>query len=219
MTREQAEAAITAGIELARRAIEGGADILGTGDMGIGNTTSSSAIAAAMTGAPVEQITGRGTGIDDATHQRKCRVIRQALERYRPDPADALGVLACVGGFEIGGIAGVMLGAAAAKRPVLIDGFISGAGALIAAGLQPNVRGYLLASHLSQEPGHRILLKHLGLEPILDLNLRLGEGTGAALAMPIAEAACNILTEMATFEAAGVSRRCQTPNSPKVSDT
>ena len=219
MTREHAEAAINAGIELAQRAIDGGADILGTGDMGIGNTTSSSAIAAAMTGAAVEQITGRGTGIDDATHARKCRVIREALERHRPDPTDALGVLAAVGGFEIGGIAGVILGAAAAKRPVIVDGFISGAGALIAAGLQPNVRGYMIASHLSQEPGHRILLTHLGLEPILDLNLRLGEGTGAALAMSIADAACKLLTEMATFEDAGVSRRCLTPNSQKVSDT
>jgi len=180
MTREQACAAIQAGCDLVEREIARGADIVGTGDMGIGNTTASSAITAAMTGAPVEAVTGRGTGLTDAARARKVQLIQRALELHRPDAADPLEVLAKVGGFEIAGIAGIILGAAQARRPVVIDGFISGAAALIAAGLQPRVKEYLIASHLSQEPGHRMVLEHLGLSPLLDLNLRLGEGTGAA---------------------------------------
>ena len=205
MTREEASAAIAAGCEIARREIERGADLIGTGDMGIGNTTASSAIAAVMTGASVERVTGHGTGIDEVTHGRKINVIQRALERHRPDPSDPLEVLAKVGGFEIAGLAGVILDGARAHRPVVIDGFISGAAALIAAGFEPQVRGYLIASHRSHEPGHRLVLEHLGLQPLLDLDLRLGEGTGAALAMPLIEAAVCVLNEMATFEEAGVS--------------
>lgn len=205
MTREQACAAIQAGCDLVEREVARGADIVGTGDMGIGNTTASSAITAAMTGSPVEQVTGRGTGIDDAAYARKLHAIQRALAVNRPDPSDPVQVLAAVGGFEIAGLVGVILGGARARRPVVVDGFISGAAALIAAGLAPRVTGYLLASHRSQEPGHRLALGHLGLEPLLDLRLRLGEGTGAALAMSLAEAACKVLAEMATFEEAGVT--------------
>lgn len=205
MTCEQACAAIQAGRDIVEHEITRGVDIIGTGDMGIGNTTASSAITAAMTGAPVEHVTGRGTGIDDATHTKKIEVIQRALTVNRPDPSDPLDVLAKVGGFEIAGLVGVILEGARARRPVVVDGFISGVAALIAAGLEPRVKAYLIASHLSQEPGHRVVLEHLGLHPILDLNLRLGEGTGAALAMSLAEAACKVLTEMATFEEAGVA--------------
>jgi nicotinate-nucleotide--dimethylbenzimidazole phosphoribosyltransferase len=205
MTLEQACAAIQAGRDIVEREIARDTDIVGTGDMGIGNTTASSAIAAAMTQAPVEQVTGWGTGIDEATHARKVAVIQRALAVNAPDPSDPLDVLTKVGGFEIAGLVGVILGGARARRPVVVDGFISGAAALIAVGLEPRVKSYLLASHVSQEPGHRRVLEHLGLEPLLDLNLRLGEGTGAALAISLAEAACKVLTEMATFEEAGVS--------------
>lgn len=205
MTSGQAYAAVQAGLAIVEHEIARGADIIGTGDMGIGNTTASSAIAAVMTGTPVEDVTGRGTGIDDATHARKINVIQRALTTNRPDPSDPLEVLAKVGGFEIAGLVGVILGSARARRPVVIDGFISGAAALIAVGLKPHVKAYLIASHLSQESGHRVVLEHLGLHPLLDLNLRLGEGTGAALAIALADAACKVLTEMATFQAAGVS--------------
>jgi nicotinate-nucleotide--dimethylbenzimidazole phosphoribosyltransferase len=205
MTSEQAVAAIQAGRDLIEQEITRGVDIIGTGDMGIGNTTASSAIAAAMTGAPVEHVTGRGTGIDEATHARKIDVIQRALAVNHPDPSDPLDVLAKVGGFEIAGLVGVILGGARARRPVVVDGFISGVAALIAVGLSPRVKAYLIASHRSQEPGHQVVLEQLGLHPLLDLNLRLGEGTGAALAMSLAEAACKVLTEMATFEEAGVA--------------
>ena len=209
MTREQAASAVQAGIGLAAEEAARGADVFGTGDMGIGNTTASSAIAAVMTGAAVERVTGRGTGIDDATHQRKIGVIQRALAVNAPDPSDPLDVLAKVGGFEIGGLAGVMLGAAQARRPVVIDGFISGAAALIATALAPQTGAYLIASHRSQEAGHRVVLDHLRLWSLLDLDLRLGEGTGAALAMPILEASCKILAEMATFDEAGVDEKVQ----------
>lgn len=205
MTRNEAAGAIQAGLEVVAHEIERGADIVGTGDMGIGNTTPSSAIAAAMTGRPVKLVTGHGTGIDSTTYDRKVGVIERALDINRPDATDPLDVLAKVGGFEIAGLVGVILGAIQARRPVVIDGFISGAAALIAAAHQPAVRAYLIASHLSQEPGHRIILEHLGLQPVLDLDLRLGEGTGAALAMSVVEAACKILNEMATFDEAEVS--------------
>ena len=207
MTREEACAAIRIGVELAAQAAREGATLIGTGDMGIGNTTASSAIAAALTGCEVRQATGRGTGVDDATYAKKITVIERALAVNRPDPSDALDVLTKVGGFEIAGLAGVILGAAQAKRPVVIDGFISGAAALIAAGLEPRVAGYLIAAHRSQEIGHRLILERLGVRPLLELDMRLGEGTGAALAMPIVEAACRILNEMATFDEAGVSER------------
>ncbi len=205
MTQEEAYRAVQAGLEIVAEEIARGMDIVGTGDMGIGNTTSSSAIAAAITGKSPALVTGHGTGISQAMHQKKVQVIEQALEVNRPDPADPMDLLAKLGGFEIAGLVGMILGAANARRPVVIDGFISGAATLIAVAMEPKVKPYLIASHLSQEPGHRLMLEYLGLEPILDLGLRLGEGTGAALAMSIVEAACRVFNEMATFEQAGVS--------------
>ncbi|MBI2870196.1 MAG: nicotinate-nucleotide--dimethylbenzimidazole phosphoribosyltransferase [Candidatus Omnitrophica bacterium] len=205
MTTEQACAAIQTGRDIVVHEVARGVDIIGTGDMGIGNTTASSAITAAMTGTPVEQVTGRGTGIDDSTYARKLYAIQQALAVNMPDPSDPLDVLTKVGGFEIAGLVGVILGGAQARLPVVVDGFISGAAALIAVGLESRVKNYLLASHLSQEPGHCRVLESLGLKPLLDLDLRLGEGTGAALAISLAEAACKVLTEMTTFEEAGVA--------------
>jgi len=204
MSREQAIAALEAGIGIA---LELGKeiDLFGTGDMGIGNTTPSAAIVAAITGASVESVTGRGTGLDNAQLEHKITVIKKGLSVNRPDPADGLDVLAKVGGFEIGGIAGLILGAAAQRKPVLIDGFISTAGALVAQLLAPSCREYLIAAHRSVEPGHKIMHQHLGLTPLLDLNLRLGEGTGAALAMNVVAAARAVLTEVATFEEAMVA--------------
>ncbi len=207
MTREQAEVCVNAGIRLAQQAAENGADLIGTGDMGIGNTTASSAIVAALTGRPPSETTGRGTGRSDSELAHKTAVVQRALELNRPDPGDGLDVLAKVGGFEIGVLAGVVLGGALARRAVVLDGFISGAAALIAHSLCPNVRDYLIASHLSAERGHHAVLSHLGLPPLLDLELRLGEGTGAVLAMSLVEAAATCLSEMATFEEAGVSNR------------
>ncbi len=209
MTRDQAEQAILAGADVVRSELANGLDILGTGDMGIGNTTPSAAIAAAFTGRDPADIVGRGTGLDDAGVQRKIQVVRQALAVNQPDPTDALDVLAKVGGFEIAGLAGAMLAAAAHRRPVMVDGFISTAAALIAVGLAPAVRPYLIASHHSQERGHGVMLDWLGLQPLLDLNLRLGEGTGAALGVSLAEAACKILDEMATFAEAAVAGKLE----------
>jgi nicotinate-nucleotide--dimethylbenzimidazole phosphoribosyltransferase len=205
MTRQQAIAALEAGIDIVSEEAKKGLDIVGTGDMGIGNTTASSAIFAVISGLPVEKITGRGTGIDDNQLTGKIATIERALAVNRPDPDDAVDVLAKVGGFEIGGLAGIVLAAASKRIPVVIDGFISGAAALIAAGLSPQVKEYYIASHCSVEPGHRLLLEHLHLSPLMDLNMRLGEGTGAALGIFIAEAAVKILNEMATFTEAGVS--------------
>lgn len=205
MSREEAIQAIEAGIETVESEFSRGMDVVGTGDMGIGNTTPSSAIVAALTGAPVADVTGRGTGIDDEQLAHKVETIERALAINRPDSADPLDVLAKVGGLEIGGIAGVVLGAAAHRLPVVLDGFISGAGALIAARLAPQVKDYLIAAHLSVELGHRLVLERLGLTPLFNLNLRLGEGTGAALGISLVEAAVKILNEMATFADAGVS--------------
>jgi nicotinate-nucleotide--dimethylbenzimidazole phosphoribosyltransferase len=205
MTREQAVASIAAGIGVVESALENGLDLLGTGDMGIGNTTPSTCLACVFTAHTPAEVTGRGTGIDDEALRRKTAVVAQALERNSPDPADPLGTLAKVGGLEIGGIAGVMLGGARAGLPVLVDGFISTAAALVACALAPDTRDYLVAAHRSQEPGHRIMLEHLGLTPLLDLDLRLGEGTGAALAMPLVDGAAALLREMATFAEAGVT--------------
>jgi nicotinate-nucleotide--dimethylbenzimidazole phosphoribosyltransferase len=207
MTREEAQRAVEAGIEIAMREINRGADIIATGDMGIGNTTASSAIVAVITGRPVEKVTGRGTGVDDVGLARKIAAIERALALNQPDPSDALDVLGDVGGFEIGGLAGVMLGAAARRVPVVIDGFISGAAALIAYRLEPAVQPYLIAAHRSVEIGHHAVLEHLRLEPLFDLDLRLGEGTGAALGISLCAAACKILDEMATFEEAGVAEK------------
>src|SRR5262249_39837798 len=163
----------------------------------------SAAIAAVMTGAAVDEVTGRGTGIDEHGLARKVSVIERALAHHRPDPHDALGVLSKVGGLEIAGLAGLILGGAAARVPVVLDGFIAGGAALIAVGLQPRCRRYLIASHRSVERGHRVLLDNLGLKPLFDLDLRLGEGTGACLGMGLTQAAIKVLTEMATFDEAG----------------
>ena len=212
MTREQAVKAIEVGIEIVTTEVAKGLDIVGTGDMGIGNTTASSAICAVMTGMPVAEVTGRGTGLDEPQFRHKIEVINRALEVNRPDPKQPLDVLAKVGGFEIGGLVGVMLAAAAQRIPVVIDGFISGAAALIATALAPGLKDFLIAAHVSVEAGHRILLKHLGLKPLLDLDLRLGEGTGAALGIFLAEMATRVLAEMSTFAEAGVSERSETGN-------
>ncbi len=205
MTRDEAVAAVEAGIELAMQAKKEGIAMVGTGEMGIGNTTPSSAIIAAISGKTVRELTHRGTGIGDAALEHKIRVIEEGLRVNSPDPKDPLDVLAKVGGLEIAGIAGLVLGAAASRLPVVVDGFISTAGALIASELHPNVREYLFAAHRSVEIGHRFMLERIGAEPILDLQLRLGEGTGAALAMGLIEAGVKILKEMATFEQAGVA--------------
>jgi nicotinate-nucleotide--dimethylbenzimidazole phosphoribosyltransferase len=207
MTREEAVQAIETGIALVTDQVQKGLDMAGTGDMGIGNTTPSAAITAAMTGADVEKVTGRGTGVDDEGLVAKVAAIKKDLEVNSPDTSDALDVLASVGGFEIGGIAGIVLGCAANRVPVVIDGFISGAGALIAYGLAPQVSDYIIAAHRSVEVGHAAMLEHMGLRPIFDLDMRLGEGTGSALAMNMAEASVKILNEMATFAEAGVSEK------------
>ncbi len=207
MSPPQAEQALQVGIELATAAAQQGIGLIGTGDMGIGNTTASSAITAMLTRQPVSEVTGRGTGIDDAGHARKIDVIQRALDLHRLDSTDTMAVLAKVGGLEIGGLAGLMLGAAAARIPVVLDGFIAGAAALIAVGLQPRCKDYLIASHRSVEQGHQAILDHLGLKPLFDLDLRLGEGTGACLGMSLVFAAIKILMEMATFDEAGVSER------------
>ncbi len=205
MTRSQAVDAIEAGIAIVEAETTHGLDIVGTGDMGIGNTTASSAICAAVTREPVSKVTGRGTGIDDTQLARKVEVIERALAVNKPDPSDAIDVLSKLGGFEIGGLTGVILGGAAHRIPVVIDGFVSGAAALIAVGLSPIVKDYLIASHVSVERGHQVLLDYLGLIPLLNLGMRLGEGTGAALGISLAEASVKILKEMATFTEAGVS--------------
>jgi nicotinate-nucleotide--dimethylbenzimidazole phosphoribosyltransferase len=205
MTHQQAVDTIEAGIDIFESEMKKGLDIIGTGDMGLGNTTASSAISAAISGKSVREVTGRGTGIDDKQLAHKVEVIERALSVNKPDPKDPIDVLAKVGGFEIGGLAGVILAGAAHRVPVVIDGFISGAAALIATGLSPQVKDYLIAAHVSSETGHKPLLDFLGLKPLLDLNMRLGEGTGAALGIFLAEASVRILGQMATFAEAGVS--------------
>ena len=207
MSREEAIRSIKAGIEVFEEEFKKGIDIVGIGDMGIGNTTSSSAIVAAITGRPVEEVTGRGTGIDDKTFSHKIEVIKRALNINRPVSNDPIDVLSKVGGFEIGGLCGIVLASASKSVPVIIDGFICGAAALIAYKLEPKVKDYMIASHCSAEMGHKAVLNYIGLSPILDLDLRLGEGTGAALAMGIVEASIKILNEMATFKNASVSGR------------
>jgi nicotinate-nucleotide--dimethylbenzimidazole phosphoribosyltransferase len=207
MTREQAVKSIESGIEIASRLVREGVELLATGDMGIGNTTPSSAILAALSGRSAREVTGRGTGIGDAALENKIAVIDRALKVNRPDPGDPLDVLAKVGGFEIGGIAGLILGAAYCKTPVIVDGFISSAGALLAKKLAPASLDYMIAAHQSLEYGHRVMLEEVGLKPLLNLNLRLGEGTGAALAMNIVESAARVIGKMLTFEDAGVCRK------------
>lgn len=204
MGRDQALRAVEVGTELVAEAAP---DLIGTGEMGIGNTTAASALTAALTGADPEAVTGTGTGIDGATRARKVEAIRRALALNRPDPTDPFDVLAKVGGLEIAGLVGVILAGAARRVPVVVDGFIATAAGLVAVRLKPEVRDYLVASHRSPEPGHRLLLEALGLAPLLDLGMRLGEGTGAALAIGLIQAALRVYREMATFKEAGVSSR------------
>jgi nicotinate-nucleotide--dimethylbenzimidazole phosphoribosyltransferase len=206
MTREQAVAALEVGIEVAEGCLEKGTGIFGTGEMGIGNTTPSVAITAFYKNCSVGEVCGRGTGVDDVRFRHKINVVETALRVNNPDSSDPLDVLAKIGGLEIAGMAGVMLAAAAHRVPVLVDGFISSAAALVAARLQPLAVDYMLASHLSEEPGHAAALELLGLTPFLQMKMRLGEGTGAALAMTMVDAALKITHEMASFEQAGVSR-------------
>ncbi len=207
MTREQALQALLNGAELAAAEIDRGVEILGTGEMGIGNTTAAAAIAAALTGRDPGELVGPGTGLDAAGVARKADVVRGALALNRPDAGDAVDVLAKVGGFEIGGLAGAILAAAARRCPVMLDGYIATAAAMLAVRLAPAVRDYVIAAHCSAEPGHAAMLAWLGLEPLLALEMRLGEGTGAVLGMILAEAACRTLDEMATFDEAGVDDR------------
>ncbi|MCI0469564.1 MAG: nicotinate-nucleotide--dimethylbenzimidazole phosphoribosyltransferase [Nitrospirae bacterium] len=209
MTRDEAVKCLEVGIELANGYSKKGYKIFATGDMGIGNTTPSSAIASVLTGKPVSEVTGKGTGISDESLQKKISVIEEGIRLNNPNPHDAIDVLAKVGGAEIGGIAGLILGAAANRIPVIIDGFISTAGALIAYCLKPETKDYMFAAHNSVEIGHKAMLEKMGLKPILDLDLRLGEGTGAALAMLMIEAGLKIYKEMATFGEAGVSDEIQ----------
>jgi len=207
MTREQAMESILSGVEVVEAEIIRGVDIVGTGDMGIGNTTPSAAIACALMNQHPKGIAGRGTGVDDEGLKRKIDAIERALNVNQPNANDGLDVLAKVGGFEIGGLTGVMLGAAAHHKPIMVDGFISTAAAMIAVTIAPACRDYLIAAHRSKEHGHGLMLDWLGLNPLLDFDLRLGEGTGAALGISMAEAACKILAEMATFGEAGVSEK------------
>lgn len=207
MSRDEAVKSIENGIEVFEEKVRLEINIAGTGDMGIGNTTPSSAIASIITGRPVEDVVGRGTGINDKALSDKTEIIKKAISINEPDAKDAIDVLSKVGGFEIGGLAGVILAAVSYRIPVVIDGFISGAAALIAYQLKPEVKDYMVAAHCSAEKGHRIILDYLGLKPVLDLNLRLGEGTGAALAMSIIDASIKILTQMATFQSATVSEK------------
>lgn len=205
MSTAMARKAVEAGIEIANE-LSDTVDLFGTGDMGIGNTTPSTAIAAVLTGVDVAKLTGRGTGLDDEQLNHKVSIIKKIIEVNKPDPKNGIDVLAKVGGFEIGGIAGLILGAAANRKPILIDGLISTAGALIASTIEPFVRDYIIFSHRSVEPGHKYMQEKLGCsKPLLDLNMRLGEGTGAALCMNLVEAAVAILTQVATFEEAAVA--------------
>jgi len=207
MSKDEAIRSIETGIDIFEEELRTyGIDIMGTGEMGIGNTTPSSAITASITGARVEEVTGKGTGINNNQLQNKIRAIKKALEINHPDPDDSLDILAKVGGYEIGGLAGCILAAASHRIPVVIDGFISTASALIATKLTPLVKDYLIVSHKSKERGHQIALKYLGKVPLFDLNMCLGEGTGAALGITLAYLSIKILTEMATFEKAKVSR-------------
>jgi len=205
MTRAEALRAVAAGIQVARDLVAAGSRCLITGDMGIANTTASAALVAAFTGADPAEVTGRGTGVDDQTLAHKVDVVRRALDRHRPDPADPLGVLAAVGGLEHAALAGYLLGAAALRVPVVLDGVIACAAALAAAAFRADAVGCMIAGHQSTEPGAGRALAALGLRPVLDLGLRLGEGSGAVLALPVVQAAARVLRDVATFDSAGVS--------------
>lgn len=205
MSREQAIEAVETGIETVEREVSRGLDALGIGEMGIGNTTAASAIVAAVTGADPAVVTGRGTGLDEDRVRHKAEIVAKALAANSPNSADGIDVLAKVGGFEIGAMAGAILAAAAAGRPVAVDGFIATAAALIAAVIEPKTKQYMIGAHRSAERGHGAALEYLTIDPLLDLGMRLGEGTGAALAISLMEAACRTLLEMATFAEAGVA--------------
>lgn len=207
MSRDTAEKAVLTGFTHAAELFSAGVDLLGTGDMGIGNTTPSAAIGAVLTGCSLTEMVGRGTGIDDQALANKRAMISTGIERNQPDPGDGLDVLAKMGGFEIAGITGLALAGAYFRKPVVVDGFISTAGAMIAHSLCPQVTDYLFAGHQSEEPGHRIMLEHLGLTPILNLGMRLGEGTGGAMAMTIMEGAVRVFKEVMTFAEAGVAEK------------
>jgi nicotinate-nucleotide--dimethylbenzimidazole phosphoribosyltransferase len=207
MSREEALAAVQVGLDVADELVRAGHNALVTGDMGIANTTPAALLVAVFTGASAAQVTGRGTGIDDAMLAHKTAVVQAALELHRPDPADPIGALAAVGGLEHAAIAGFILGAAALRVPVILDGVIAGSAALVAAALAPAAVDAMVAGHRSVEPGANLALVHLGLEPLLDLGLRLGEGTGAVLALPIVASAARVLSDVATFDSAGVSEK------------
>ncbi|MGW3892768.1 nicotinate-nucleotide--dimethylbenzimidazole phosphoribosyltransferase [Micromonospora chokoriensis] len=207
LTRDEALAAVQTGIRIADELIDSGARILLTGDMGIGNTTPAAALIAAFTGVDALDATGRGTGVDDPTYAHKVGVVRAALARHAPDPTDPLRVLAAVGGLEHAALAGLILGAAARRTPVLLDGVIAVSAALAAAAFAPDAVGAMVAGHRSAEPGATVALRHLGLEPLVDLGLRLGEGTGALLALPVVTGAVRVLHEVATFDSAGVAEK------------
>lgn len=207
MSLDEAVRSIRTGVEIVDDLAARGCRMFATGEMGIGNTTPSSALLAALTGMGIESVVGRGTGIGDEALRHKRDVIRRALDANRPNAENPLDTLAKVGGFEIAGLVGVILGAAANRCPVVIDGFISSVAALVASRIAPLSAGYMLPSHLSHELGHRLLMEHIGLRPILQMDMRLGEGTGAVMAFPIVEAAVKLMNEMATFESAGVSEK------------
>ncbi|RZU52484.1 nicotinate-nucleotide-dimethylbenzimidazole phosphoribosyltransferase [Krasilnikovia cinnamomea] len=207
LTRDEARAAVEVGIRVANALVDGGAACLIGGDMGIANTTPAATLIAAFTGAEAAAVTGRGTGVDDPTYARKVAVVAAALARHQPDPADPLGVLAAVGGLEHAALAGFLLGAAARRVPVIVDGVIAASAALAAAAFAPDAVAAMVAGHRSVEPGASVALAHLGLTPLLDLGLRLGEGTGAVLALPVVAAAVRVLHDVATFDSAGVSEK------------
>jgi nicotinate-nucleotide--dimethylbenzimidazole phosphoribosyltransferase len=205
MTRSEAEESITIGIQIAAQLAEKDTDLLATGEMGIGNTTASSAVFSVLGGLSPKQVTGRGTGIDDATLDKKVSVIQHAIDKHAPNPDDPIDILSKVGGYEIGGIMGLILGASSKNIPVVVDGFISSAGAALAIKLNPSVKDYIFSSHRSTEPGHQVFFDLHQASPLLDLKMRLGEGTGAALAFNLIEAGVRIYSEMATFQSASIS--------------
>jgi nicotinate-nucleotide--dimethylbenzimidazole phosphoribosyltransferase len=207
MTREEVLRAIEVGVETARDLVAAGNKALLTGEMGIANTTASAALISVFTGADPAEVTGRGTGINDETHARKVEVVRRALELHQPDADDPVGVLAAVGGLEHAAMTGLLLGAAALRTPVILDGVSAGAAALVARAIAPEVLAACIAGHRSAEPGHVAALTTLGLRPLVDLDLRLGEGTGALLALPLVQSAARAMHEVATFDAAGVTEK------------
>lgn len=213
MGREDAINSIEAGRNVARGVISKGADVIGVGDMGVGNTTASTAILCSMLGLDPHAVTGPGTGLTEHALIRKAEVVKSAVDLHRPDPKDPIDVLAKVGGFEIGALAGCMIEAALKRCPVVLDGLITGAAALIAHGLAPGIREFLIAAHCSFEPGHRHILTHLGLTPLLDLELRLGEGSGAAMAMGLLDAVTAVMRSTSTFSEAGVAGTIHKGNS------